>query len=112
MSLEKICRRGQRVGGVVETSAGAVVQDVLGQELRVADLTVHGAARAGREYPTIDQCQSCIELLGEIGRATAVIGESGYGRQNVLIPACGAESRLHSPDGQQRPRRDAKALLD
>ena len=80
MALEEICRRGQRVGGVVETSAGAVVEDALGQELCMADLTVHGTARAGGEDPAIDQCQSCVKLLGEIGRPTAVIGERSHSR--------------------------------
>src|SRR6266852_5457293 len=78
----------------------------------MADLTVHGAACARREDPAIDQCQSCVELLGEIGRATAVISESSHSRQSVLIPARPSEARLHSPNGQKRPRRDAEALLD
>ena len=29
-----------------------------------------------------------------------------------MIPAVGPEPRLHSPNGQERPRRDAVALLD
>src|SRR2546429_164645 len=78
----------------------------------MADLAVHGATRPCREDPTIDQCQSCVELLGEIGRATAVIGESSHSRQNVLVPARPPEARLHSPNGQEWPRRDAEALLD
>src|SRR6266540_7354244 len=112
MAPEEIRRRGQRVGSGVEISAGAVVQDALGQELCMADLTVHGAACACREDPAIDQCQSCVELLGEIGRPTAVIGESSHSRQSVLIPARPPEARLHSTNGQERPRRDAEALLD
>ena len=86
-ALEEICRRGQRVGRDVETAAGAVVQDVLGQELRVADLAVHRAARARREDPAIDQRQRRVELVGEIGRAPAVIGERRDSRQGVLIAA-------------------------
>src|ERR1700730_14535389 len=78
----------------------------------MADLAVHGAAGACREDPAIDQCQSCVELLGEIGRSTAVISESRHRRQSVLIPARPSEARLHSPNGQERPRRDAEALLD
>src|SRR5215467_2797344 len=78
----------------------------------MADLPVHGAARACRESPTIDQCQSGVELLGEIRRPTAVIGESSHGRQSVLIPARPPETRLHSPNGQERPRWHAEALLD
>src|ERR1700736_4255292 len=78
----------------------------------MADLTVHGAACACREDPTIDQCQCCVELLGEIGRPTAVISQSSHGRQSVLIPARPPEARLHSPNGQERPRRYAEALLD
>src|ERR1700738_4885320 len=56
--------------------------------------------------------ESCIELIREISRAAAVIGESRDGRQNILIPALTSKARLHSPDGQERPRRDAIALLD
>src|SRR5258708_10886362 len=78
----------------------------------MADLTMHGAACACREDPAIDQCQCCVELLGEIGRATAVISESSHGRQSVLIAARPSKPRLHSPDGQEWPRRDAIALLD
>src|SRR5215469_13732731 len=74
MGLEEICRRVQRIGRNVEISS-AVVQDVLGQKLCLADFAVHGAARTGREDATIDQCQSCIKLLREIGRPAAVIGE-------------------------------------
>src|ERR1700730_3571471 len=73
---------------------------------------MHGAARPCREDPAIDQCQSCVELLGEIGRPAAVIGESGHSRQSILIPVLPPEARLHSPNGQERPRRDAVALLD
>jgi hypothetical protein len=112
MRLKKICRRGQRIGRNVEISANAIVQDVLGQELGVAHLTVHGAARACREDSAIHQCQSCVELFSEICCPTAVMGESGYSRQNVLIPARPPKARLHSPNGQERPRRDAEALLD
>src|SRR3954451_7179729 len=112
MALEEICRRGQRAGRGVEISAGAVGQDVLGQELCMADLTVHGAACARREGPAVDQCQSRVELLGEIGRPTAVISESSHSRQSVLISARPPEARLHSPNGQERPRRYAVALLD
>src|SRR6266702_7260903 len=112
VALEEICRRGQRASRRVEASAGAVAQDVLGQELGMADLTVHGAACARREDSAIDQRQSCVELLGEIGRAAAVVSESWDSRQSVLIPARSPEARLHSPYGQQRPRRYAVALLD
>ena len=66
----------------------------------------------GREDAAIDQCQGCVELLGEKGRPAAVIGERRHGRQSVLIPALPPEARLHSPNGQERPRRDAVALLD
>jgi hypothetical protein len=45
MGPEKIGRRVQRIGGDVEI-AGAVGQDILRQELRLADFAVHGAARA------------------------------------------------------------------
>src|SRR5258708_40000690 len=56
MALEEICRRAQRAARGIETS-GAVGQDVLGQELGMADLAVHGAAGARREGYAIDQCQ-------------------------------------------------------
>jgi len=43
--LEEVCRRTDCVGGDVEI-AGAVGQDVLWHELRLADLAAHGAAGA------------------------------------------------------------------
>jgi hypothetical protein len=46
MSPQEIRRRGERRRGVVEAARSAG-QDVLRQELRVADLAVHRAARAG-----------------------------------------------------------------
>src|SRR5215467_3748010 len=78
----------------------------------MADLAVHGATRACREDPAIDQCQSCVELLGEIGRPAAVIGESSHSRQSVLVPARSPEPRFHAPNGQEWSRRDTEALLD
>src|SRR5262249_42047133 len=84
---EEICRRGQRVGRSVETSAGAVVQDALGQELCMADLAVHGATRPCREDAAINQCKGCVELLSEKSRPAAVIGESSHRRQSVLVAA-------------------------
>src|SRR5262249_7593238 len=109
--LQEISRRGQRVRRTVEISR-AVVQDVLGQELGVTDLPVHGPTRACRERPAIDQGQSGVKLLGEISRPTAVIGESSRSRQKVLSPGRIADPRFHSPNGQERPRRDAVALLN
>jgi hypothetical protein len=73
MGLQQICRRTKRVGSSVKI-AGAVGQDVLGHELGLAYLTVHGSARAGRQHATIDQLQCRVELLGkELGTA-AVVG--------------------------------------
>ena len=97
MSSEEICRRGQCAGRGVETSAGAVLEDGLGQELGLADLTMHGAARACRENPAIDQCQSCVELVGEIGRPAAVIGESSHSRESVLIAVLPPEAPTSRP---------------
>ncbi len=45
-------------------------------------------------------------------RPPAVVGERGDRRQHVLIAALAAETGLHPPDRDQRPRRDAVALLD
>src|SRR5215207_2739969 len=75
MALEEIRRRHQRRARIVEAAAGAVVQNALRQELRVADLAVHRAARARRQDAAIDQRQRRVELVGEIGAAPAVIGE-------------------------------------
>jgi hypothetical protein len=47
MRLEENRRCGERVGCNIEIAV-AVVQDALGQELRLANLAVHGAAGAGR----------------------------------------------------------------
>src|SRR5947208_14036554 len=78
----------------------------------MASFPLHVAVRIGREDAAIDQSQRRVELLSEIFRASAVIGESGDGRQGVLIAALAAKGRLHPPDGDQRPRRYAVALLD
>ena len=111
MGLQEIRCRVQRVGRDVEI-AGAVSHDVLGQKLRLANFAVHGASRACRQDAAIDQLQSGIELLGEILRPSAVVRESGDGGQHVLTAALTSEACLHSPDGDQWPRRDAVALLD
>ena len=111
MSLKEICGRGQRVGRDVEISR-AVVQDVLGQELCLADFTVHRAPRACREDAAIDQRQRCVKLVGKIGRPTTVVSECSYGRQSVLTPALASECRLHPPNSEEGPWRDAIALLD
>src|ERR1700740_211839 len=54
MGFEEVRGRTQRVGGDIEI-AGAVGEDVLGHELRLADLAVPGAARARREPAAIAQ---------------------------------------------------------
>src|SRR6516165_5064616 len=78
----------------------------------MAYLAVHRASRSCRESPTIDQRQSRIQLLSEIGSPAAIIGEGRNRRQNVLIPARPTEAGLHPPNGQQWPGWDAKPLLD
>ena len=65
-----------------------------------------------REHAAIDQLQRRIELVGEIFRAAAVIGERCDRREHVLVAALAAEAGLHAPDRDQRPRRHAVALLD
>src|SRR6516165_7396302 len=99
MSLKEICCGGQCIGRDVQIS-GAVVQDVLGQELCLADFTVHRAPRACREYAAIDQRQRCVKLVSKIRRPTTIVGESSHGRQSVLIAALASEGRLHTPNGQ------------
>src|SRR5262249_43931850 len=111
MSLKEICCRGQRIGRDVEISR-AVIQDILGQELCLADFTVHRAPRARREDAAIDQRQRCVKLVGKIGRPTTVVGECSYGRQSVLTPALASDCCLRSPNSDQGPWRDAIALLD
>ena len=59
----------------------------------MTDLTMHGAARACGKDTALHQRQSCIELVSEIGRATAVIGESRDCRQDVLVTARTTETR-------------------
>jgi hypothetical protein len=82
MSLEEICCRGQRVGRDVEIS-GAVIQDVLRQELRLADFTMHRAPRACREHAAINQHQRCVKLVDKTSRPTTIVGESSDGRGRV-----------------------------
>ena len=78
MGLEEIRRRAKRVGRDVEI-ARAVSQGVLRQELGLADFAAHRPARACGQDTTIDQFQNCIELLDEIFRPTAVVGDPwGY----------------------------------
>src|SRR6516165_4486477 len=60
----------------------------------------------------MDQLQSCIKLVREIFRSAAVVSERRDGRQHVLIAALTSETRLHAPYRNQRPWRDAVALLD
>jgi hypothetical protein len=45
-------------------------------------------------------------------RPTTVVGERCDGRQHVLIAALASKARLHSPDRDERPRRNAVVLLD
>ena len=78
----------------------------------MADLAMHGPARRGAEPAAIDELERGDKLLGEIGRPAAVIGERRHGRERVLIAGDVAEARLHAPDGQERPGRNAVALLD
>ena len=78
----------------------------------MADLAVHRAARSRRQGSTVDQRQSRVELVGEIGRPPAIIGKRGDSRQSVLITVNFSEARFHSPDCQKRPRRHAVVLLD
>jgi hypothetical protein len=78
----------------------------------MADLSVHGVACACREDRAIDQCQSCVELVGERDRPTAVISESSRSRQSVLIPARPPEARLHPPTARSGPGGTPNALLD
>jgi hypothetical protein len=73
---------------------------------------MHRAALARRERAAIDQLQRRVEVFGEIGRAPAVIGERRDRGEHVLIAALAAEPGLHSPDGEQRPRRYAVAALN
>src|SRR5436190_16909191 len=52
MRAQKVRRRRQRIGGVLEI-AGAVSQNGLGHELGLADFAMHGAALARRERAAV-----------------------------------------------------------
>jgi hypothetical protein len=71
---------------------------------------VHGAALGRRQRAAIDQLQRRVKLVGEIFRPPAVIGECCDRGEHVLIAALAAETRLHAPDGDERPGRHAVAL--
>src|ERR1700687_3987329 len=108
---QEVRGRVQRIGRVVEI-AGAIGQNVLRQKLRLADFAVHGAVRRRREGTAIDQLQRRIKLLGEVLRAAAIVGERRDRREHVLISALASKTRLHPPDGDERARRHAVALLN
>jgi hypothetical protein len=72
--------------------------DVCGEAL-IGFVCAHGDRDAGRR------------AVAEHDRG-GVVGKSGDGRQGVLIAVLTSEGRLHPPDGQERPRRGAVALLD
>src|ERR1700682_3485522 len=59
---EEIGRRVERVGGDVEI-AGAIGQNVLGHELGLADLAMHGAARGTRQHAAVDDLQRRVAVL-------------------------------------------------
>ncbi len=73
---------------------------------------MHRAALLRRQRAAVDQAQRSIELIGEIGRAPAIVGKRGDCRQSVLGAAHMPKAGFHSPNCQQRPRRHAVALLD
>ena len=110
MRFQEIRGRSERVGRNLEI-AGAVGQDVLGQKLRLADFAVHGAARAWRKRAAIDQLQRRIKLFGEIVGTPTVVGERRNRGEHVLVAALASETCLHAPDGDERTRRHAIALL-
>jgi hypothetical protein len=73
---------------------------------------MHGAARGRRQRAAIDQLQRRVKVLGKIGRPPAVVSQRRDRREHVLIAALAAKARLHSPDGDERARRHAVALLN
>src|SRR5690606_28713517 len=54
----------------------------------------------------------CIELVGEIFAAAAIIGERRDSRQSVLLAEIGAEAGFHTPDHEQRTGWNAITLFD
>lgn len=111
MRMQEIRRGHQRRRRVVQI-ADAILEDVLGQELRLADLAMHGAAGACRESSIVDQLERGVKLIGEILRPPAVIGERRHGGERMLIAMHRAETRFHAPNRQERARRHAIAALD
>src|SRR5690349_9536969 len=73
---------------------------------------MHGAARLRRDRAAVDELQRRVELLGEVFRTAAIIGEGGDGGDGVLVAGDRAEGRLHAPNGDERPGGHAVALLD
>lgn len=92
---------GERAFLAVQVGACAIGQHVLWHELRLADFTMHGAARRGRKLAGANQLQGGIKLLGEVFGAAAVIGQGGHGRQRVLVSGETAEGCFHAPNGNQ-----------
>jgi|SRR5712671_3206122 len=63
------------------------------------------ASAAG--FPAVAPSSAGRKLLGEKLGPAAGVCESCNDRQHVLIAALTSEARLHSPDGEERPRWDA-----
>ena len=73
VGFEEVRCRGERVPDIFQI-ADAVIEDALGEELCVPKLTVHGTSRAGGKHPAVNERHEGVELLGEIGAPTAVVG--------------------------------------
>src|SRR5689334_589184 len=71
VSLEEVGGRGERARWRVEI-ADAKIQDVLRQELRLPDLSMHRAALIGRDRTLVKKLQGRVELVGEIVAAAAI----------------------------------------
>ena len=112
MGLQEVRGGGKRRADIVQVAARAVIQHVLGQELGMADLAVGRAPGVRRQETAIDQGQRGVELVGEVFRTAAIVGERRHRGERVDVAADGAEAGLHAPDRQERARRHAVALLD
>src|SRR5690606_12876765 len=98
MPDKEVCGRSKRIGAgadevdmAVAVAVDTVADDVGREELRLANFAVRRALGGRAQVAPLHELQGGKELLGEKGRATAVIGKGGNRRQGVLVAQEAAE---------------------
>ena len=112
MNLEEIGGLSQYSTLVGQVSAAhSILQDISGQELRMADLAVRSGV-TGDQRSTINQFQRRNGMRVKELRAAAIIGKRQNGGDRILVAHGGTEAGFHSPDGEQHTRRHAVGPFD